>query len=54
LDGRHYYAEKAHANGGQSESKYALNASSEQKYSGDEHGEDKFGHLHGWDWTSGE
>jgi hypothetical protein len=48
LGGRHYDAEKAHANGGQSESKYALNASSEQKYRGDEHGEDKFGHLHGW------
>jgi hypothetical protein len=42
LCGRHYDAEKAHANGGQSESKYALNASSEQEHRGDEHGEAKF------------
>src|SRR6185503_14995329 len=54
LGGRHYDAEKAHANGGQSESKYALDASSKQKYRGDEHGEDRFGHLHGWVWMSGE
>jgi hypothetical protein len=47
LGGRHYDAEKPHADSGQSQSKYALNASSEQEYGSNEHGERKFGHRHG-------